>query len=1656
MEPTLNPTIQTTTPTNNPTLSPTNEPSITPSYNPSYTPTNTPTYDPTVTRSPTYNPTLSPTYNPSVSPTKQPSNNPTSSTYLPTVTPTIETLSPTHQPSISPTPAQYPYVFNDAFNGLTYWNTDGNISIISSSNCPAANKAMNSIKISAQNNICVTNSYNSFWDGKYKFEYYDAELNASIYFNHDENKHLYGYITDSGDYEYYMNSYENDEISLTRCQVSTNNAYEIVVCIGNWEHYYNETWTIDADMIVVPCDDVCIENVDKPWIDGGVFKWLYYDRTRQSSIYFCEKCVNAPFNGSYLYGWIFDTGLYTWLIGVNYNDTASWSSCYLGEYLGNDYIFALSDCIFWITHNATSNMWEADTDLTATQCELDETVSQIEQLSALKMHQDSKICVSNSSISTLNVEYRWLYYDSNVNGSIYYNEQTNMFLYPYINSNHEYYWYIYDTPNEHAQTKARCKVNDASTGYIFNINDCYQNWEIMYFSNWTNDYAMYSTECQDICFVGYQQMIIPYTASFEYLFFNQTRKTNIYYCKECGENGSTVNEVYLFGFPVNNDTYWLIGPDYNAFSGWSILYTGNQEDISTYIFNVDDFVNKVGWYMYDEINGFTLDPNVVGYKCNSKPLPSRQLCVQMDGDAKIYRTLSYNASLLTGLAIGFDVNTERLLDGDCLTVEYSCDGMNVYHKLLTIVQNVIINNIIYKIPNSGCAMSNQNISIIFTVNTSSNSIGSAVYVDNFYVYYDVSNELFADEMRSNNHWNIGSENATAGFNSNLLCPSDQYCYVLNVPSSNKDKSVYIVNKINLRNEHYSYMDFSLEWSVKTSGLTTGAAFKFEVQCENNYIYQTDMCLLKQYDYYEDCFNNSCRIQLYNLPPECHFSSEIVVKCHMESYSPADKIYIDYIRLKHSDTSGKAAPECRYKTALPTTYPTTTPTKIPNAFPYVYHDRMNSIESWQTEGNVSAKTFKYCPSTSDASQDTLQISNQSKICVGNSVNAALDGEYQYQSYSHQISALIYHNSENNKYIYAYITHDGEYQYYINHFESNPITVAKCIVSVNSTRNVLDIMDCLSKWHEYRNDTWNVNSNMFVVPCQDICVNGSYRWWIDGGTFKWLLYDHVRRSNVYICEECINSANNWNVSYLFGWISKVKYYWNLGPDFNDSLKWEWCTIGDIVDIGDNYIFSLNDCDTWTTWNHEISSWIIQPNMLISTCSTAVNSQVLRLSSLEVFQESIICVSGSDIHILDGQYKWLYYNSHLDGSIYYNDQTHQFLYPYITVSGVHQWHIHSDDISGYTEARCNMSSHITGLSFDINHCNDRWELYQNDSWVSSTSMLVLKCQDICFQSHDLPLISDQSSFKYLYFDGTKRSNVYRCDKCTGSFAGIATNALYLYGIVMDNTTAWWTISPDWDMDIPLSFCVMKINYTLNTSVLVLNIDDCMDSTWYTFDIDSNSLIWDDLQVIKCNHDPSAGICAGFSMNAKLSKLIQIRSYYQNLAIGFDITAINLNLQDKFAVEYICAATNVSNFITFDYWNLMKTPIMNFLYSLPPELCDNSSFVELIFVAETAYNSQNIYIDNVYLYYGVNSFVMIDNSNNVSNWNVNSGSFEVNNEMFNLQTDHGSADVTTIVDLSNTIYTYKNFNIKWSLITFGLSNTTWINIEIQCNYKHHFGDTC
>eukprot|EP01083_Nonionella_stella_P143675 447008_1 len=168
-------------------------------------------------------------------------------------------------------------------------------------------------------------------------------------------------------------------------------------------------------MTSVPCQSRCFEGNDKEQINSGVFKYHSFNVTRRTPIYYCSQCSFYK----YLFGWIYSSDNYQYMIGDDPNDPGRWSYCSVGSNLDDEYIFSLDDCTDW-RRTWDGTQWYDDNWIPFL-CDDDARGNWTKSFENIDTDPARKVCINGAMDPNINGEYHWLYYDAVLRGSTYLN-----------------------------------------------------------------------------------------------------------------------------------------------------------------------------------------------------------------------------------------------------------------------------------------------------------------------------------------------------------------------------------------------------------------------------------------------------------------------------------------------------------------------------------------------------------------------------------------------------------------------------------------------------------------------------------------------------------------------------------------------------------------------------------------------------------------------------------------------------------------------------------------------------------------------------------------------------------------------------------------------------------------------------------------------------------------------------------------------------------------------------------------------------------------------------------------------------------------------------------------------------------------------------------
>eukprot|EP01083_Nonionella_stella_P310791 1105727_1 len=174
-----------------------------------------------------------------------------------------------------------------------------------------------------------------------------------------------------------------------------------------------------------------------------------------------------------------------------------------------------------------------------------------------------KICITNSLRSELDGTYHFKYFNSTLNGAVYYNPTNQRYLHPYIESNTKYKYLIQRNSSiSTVYASSSCAIDNPGSEYIFDPYDCFKGWKTHINDELKDDPNQRLANCNDVTVSGNYRSGLDGT--YEWSQFSLATGGSIYRCKYC----TYTDNVYLFPSPDGGST-WKISHDYSSTSSWS-------------------------------------------------------------------------------------------------------------------------------------------------------------------------------------------------------------------------------------------------------------------------------------------------------------------------------------------------------------------------------------------------------------------------------------------------------------------------------------------------------------------------------------------------------------------------------------------------------------------------------------------------------------------------------------------------------------------------------------------------------------------------------------------------------------------------------------------------------------------------------------------------------------------------------------------------------------------------------------------------------------------------------------------------------------------------------------------------------------------------------
>eukprot|EP01084_Bolivina_argentea_P262019 442993_1 len=205
-----------------------------------------------------------------------------------------------------------------------------------------------------------------------------------------------------------------------------------------------------------------------------------------------------------------------------------------------------------------------------------------------------QICVVGSGYNNRDGTYEWMYWDSTLNGSVFFAQSISRYLYPITWSANTYRWMISNTPGSNSQFAAYATHYNPPP---FQIEDSFKQWKI-----WNNTaqifqsrYSMTASDCTNVCVKNSNHTFL--NGIYIWNHFSQVYNSSVYWCSECDYNKG----VYLTGYVWQDtgDYGWRIGSNVTSPFSWCGCNVGKNLG-ANFIFTLDICINSWQW-----VNGNT-------------------------------------------------------------------------------------------------------------------------------------------------------------------------------------------------------------------------------------------------------------------------------------------------------------------------------------------------------------------------------------------------------------------------------------------------------------------------------------------------------------------------------------------------------------------------------------------------------------------------------------------------------------------------------------------------------------------------------------------------------------------------------------------------------------------------------------------------------------------------------------------------------------------------------------------------------------------------------------------------------------------------------------------------------------------------------------------
>eukprot|EP01083_Nonionella_stella_P104229 298441_1 len=204
------------------------------------------------------------------------------------------------------------------------------------------------------------------------------------------------------------------------------------------------------------------------------------------------------------------------------------------------------------------------------------------------------ICITNSLRSDVDGTYRFKYFNSTLNGAVYYNSANQYYLNPTIYSDNLYYYAI---QSHNGIPSSMCAIYNPTSGYIFDPYDCFKGWSTYEDDEWKDDPNQRLANCNDVTVSGNYRSGLDGTYEWSHPDGGSTWKISHDYSSTSSWSHCTFsNGISNRRITMNDCTQWKSVKWSGSTSTWvadTDLVVESENCPGTYVVSISSFPNSI-------------------------------------------------------------------------------------------------------------------------------------------------------------------------------------------------------------------------------------------------------------------------------------------------------------------------------------------------------------------------------------------------------------------------------------------------------------------------------------------------------------------------------------------------------------------------------------------------------------------------------------------------------------------------------------------------------------------------------------------------------------------------------------------------------------------------------------------------------------------------------------------------------------------------------------------------------------------------------------------------------------------------------------------------------------------------------------------------------